>query len=129
MTKYIQKLTDRLIREYNFGDTSIEEILNTPADVNHTLLKRIKERLEFGVVATMTGSQCGTILGKIEQGELQLKTITPGGNIHLTFDATILSTLRELVALCLAQLIIDRLNPSLDACHVPFWNGTRPTSP
>ncbi len=97
---YLKNLTDHLIRKHRYD--KVHQNLLTP-DQSRSF---IKESLGAQVVNEMSPKTLGEIMCSFEIGDIM--SAHPGKEVSFSGDCE--SMLRELVALCLAYLIVDRLN-------------------
>lgn len=103
MRQYIQNLTDNLIGRNRYCDVR-ERI-----EDDHAFLKHVQIDLETGDVAAMRVETLGTIMCSFDIGDVMASKKELFEDT--TFSGDCEEFLRQLVALCLAYAIRDRLSP------------------
>lgn len=102
MRKYIENLTDHLIRKNGY-----EDILERLDNNKEEFLKFVKLDLEAGDIKDMNPETLGKIMCSLETGDVMASGKELFEKVH--FAGNCEEMLRELVALCLAYVIRDRL--------------------
>lgn len=117
MGQYIVNLTNHLIGKNGY-DAIFHRIENLGKFVEH-----VKASLEAGDVRAMSPAKLGEILCSFEIGDVMAGKQELLDGLHFSGDCEEL--LRELVSLCLAYAIRDRLD---DRCSpsTPRWEGRVP---
>jgi hypothetical protein len=111
MTEYIDRLTDELIGKHKFHIIS-KEITSRQEHFNY-----IRLTIRYDDIGRMRPETLGRVMGDLAQGEVAankedlLK--------HVAFIGDCKNFLCELVAVCLAYVIQDRLNPVSENKSVP----------
>lgn len=101
MRKYIIDLTNHLIAKNGY-DQMFQTFKN-----KDSFLKYVKDDLTYGEVADMNPATLGKIMCSFEIGDVM--SAHPGKEVLFGGDCE--NMLREMVALCLAYVIRDRLDP------------------
>lgn len=117
MKQYIVNLTNHLIGKNRFDETSYR-IGNLEKFVEH-----VKTDLEAGDVRTMSPAKLGEIMCSFEIGDVIASKKDLFNGVHFGGDCEEL--LRELVSLCLAYAIRDRLSEER-LPGIPKWEGRIP---
>lgn len=111
MRPYIQNLTDTLIGKNRF-DLMFERVKEREGFID-----RVQNTLEIRDVRKMNPETLGRILCSLEVGDVMVGRTELFGRMHFCGDCE--DMLRELVSLCLAYVICDRLDPFPHAADVP----------
>lgn len=117
MKQYIVNLTNHLIGKSRYDET-FHRIKDSDKFVEH-----VKTDLEAGDVRTMSPAKLGEIMCSFEVGDVMAGKKDLFNGTHFSGDCE--EFLRELVSLCLAYAIRDRLD---DRCptSTPRWEGRVP---
>mgnify|MGYP001593456382 CR=1 FL=1 len=106
MSPYIVNLTNHLIDKNDFDEVFCH--IGFCIDSLDDFVKHVKINLLHGDVKDMSPGTLGKIMCALEIGDVA--TTHPGKEVLFAGDCG--EMLRELVSLCLAYVIRDRLNPS-----------------
>ena len=117
MKQYIVNLTNHLIGKNRFDET-FYRIGNLEKFVEH-----VKTDLEAGDVRTMSPAKLGEIMCSFEVGDVMAGKKDLFNGVHFSGDCE--EMLRELVSLCLAFAIRDRLSEER-LPGIPRWEGRVP---
>ena len=117
MKQYIVNLTNHLIGKNRFDET-FSRIGNLDKFVEH-----VKTDLEAGDVRTMSPAKLGEIMCSFEIGDVMAGKKDLFNGVHFSGDCE--EMLRELVSLCLAFAIRDRLSEER-LSGIPRWEGRVP---
>ncbi len=117
MKQYIVNLTNHLIGKNRF-DEIFYRIGNPEGFVKH-----VKTDLEAGDIRTMSSTKLGEIMCSFEIGDVITGQKDLFNGVHFSGDCEEL--LRELVSLCLAYAIKDRLSEER-LPGIPKWEGRIP---
>lgn len=117
MRQYIVNLTNHLIGKNGY-DANLYRINNLEKFVEH-----VKTDLESGDVRTMSPAKLGEIMCSFEVGDVMAGKKDLFNGTHFSGDCEEL--LRELVSLCLAYAIRDRLSDERMP-GIPKWEGRLP---
>jgi hypothetical protein len=117
MKQYIVNLTNNLIGK-NVYDAIFYRINNLEKFVEH-----VKTDLEAGDVRAMSPTKLGEIMCSFETGDVMASKKELFNGVHFSGDCEEL--LRELVSLCLAYAIRDRLSEE-HLPGIPKWEGRIP---
>jgi len=117
MRQYIVNLTNHLIAKNRY-DEVFYKIGNPDEFVQH-----VKFDLDSGDVRTMNLDTLGKIMGSFEIGDVMASKKDLFNNVSFSGDCE--EMLRELVSLCLAFAIRDRLDDH-SPTGVPPWEGRIP---
>lgn len=115
MRKYIVDLTDHLIAKNNYVQTfrKLDKKL---------FLGFVKNDLYCGDVKEMSPGTLGKIMCSFEVGDITAKH--PGKGVPFSGDCE--EMLREIVALCLAYVIRDRLDPNeQEGWGIPLYKASK----
>ncbi len=105
MREYIKNLTDNLISKNRYDEVDLR--LRAESSLT-SLVEYVKVDLEAGDVKNMNPETLGRIMANFEIGDVMASKADIVEWIHFNGDCEDL--LRELVALCLAFVIKDRLD-------------------
>ena len=114
MRQYIVSLTNHLI-----GKNRYDEIFYRIGD-SEEFVEYVKADLEDGYVRTMPPAELGEIMCLLQIGDVMATEKDLLGGVHFSGDCE--ETLRELVSLCLAFVIRDRLGEERIP-GIPRWKG------
>lgn len=115
MRKYIVDLTNHLIAKNRY-DGAFGELESV------TFLKYVKNDLNFGDVWKMKPETLGKIMCSFEIGDVM--ACHPGKEVSFAGDCE--DMLREMVALCLAYVIRDRLDPNeQEGWGIPLYKASK----
>ena len=117
MKQYIVNLTNHLIGKNRYDET-FHRIINSERFTEH-----VKTDLEAGDVRTMSPAKLGEIMCSFEIGDVLAGKKDLFNGVHFSGDCEEL--LRELVSLCLAYAIRDRLSVER-LPGIPKWEGRVP---
>lgn len=117
MRQYIVNLTNHLIGKNGY-DATFYRINNLEKFVEH-----VKTDLEAGDVRTMSPAKLGEIMCSFEIGDVMAGKKDLFNGVHFSGDCE--EMLRELVSLCLAYAIRDRLSEER-LPGIPKWEGRLP---
>jgi hypothetical protein len=117
MKQYIVNLTNHLISKNGY-DATFYRINNLENFVKH-----VKTDLEAGDVRAMSPAKLGEIMCSFEIGDVMASKNDLFDNTHFSGDSEEL--LRELVSLCVAYAIRDRLSEKR-LPSIPKWEGRIP---
>jgi hypothetical protein len=117
MKQYIVNLTNHLIGKNRFDET-FYRIGNLEKFVGH-----VKTDLEAGDVRIMSPAKLGEIMCSFEIGDVMAGKKDLFNGVHFSGDCE--EMLRELVSLCLALAIRDRLSEER-LPGIPRWEGRVP---
>ena len=115
---YIKNLTNHLIDDHRYDDLYD---LRMRSDWN-TFLTHVALDLENNDVNDMNPATLGKILCSLEIGDVMVSKDELFQMLHFSGDCE--GTLRELVALCLAYVIRDRLELPPTASNIPPYRRT-----
>lgn len=113
MTPYIQRITDSLIGKHRFN----ESFHRTPHKA--IFIESTATTLEVDDVEKMSPGTLGRILCSFEIGDVMARKEELIGGLHFSGDLS--AMLRELVSVCLAYAIHDRLDPTMEESHIPHY--------
>ncbi|MDO8633074.1 MAG: hypothetical protein Q7K38_00790 [Candidatus Wildermuthbacteria bacterium] len=114
MRQYIVNLTDNLI-----GKNRYDEIVRR-IGIGNEFVRHVKIDLECGDVRNMSPETLGKIMCSFEVGDVVASQLELFEGVHFSGDCE--EMLRELVSLCLAYVIRDRLDTS-DVPGILRWRG------
>ena len=117
MKQYLVNLTNHLIGKNRYDET-FHRIKNSEKFVEH-----VKTDLEAGDIRTMSPAKLGEIMCSFEIGDVMAGKKDLFNGTHFSGDCE--EFLRELVSLCLAYAIRDRID-GRDLTGVPRWEGRVP---
>lgn len=117
MRQYIVNLTNHLIGKNGY-DATFYRINNLEKFIEH-----VKTDLEAGDVRTMSPAKLGEIMCSFEVGDVMAGKKDLFNGTHFSGDCE--EFLRELVSLCLAYAIRDRLSEER-LPGIPKWEGRLP---
>jgi hypothetical protein len=118
MTPYIKNLTNNLIGKHRFDEFFRRRIGKT------SFIDSVRIMLETADVRVMNPETLGRVLCSLEIGDVMLGKKELFGGLHFSGDPG--ETLREMVAACLAQVIHDRLDPSMTGSQIPRYKSSHP---
>jgi hypothetical protein len=121
MREYIRNLTDTLIRQRGFCQL-VDGYCGPRND--GVVLNAIKHILEEDDICHMRPETLGKIMGNLNVGDLSIGKVELFTTLHFSGDGEDL--LREMVALCLACVIRDRLSPFGGPCALPQYQRKTP---
>lgn len=121
MRKYIKDLTDHLIKKNRYDEVDLR--LREGKDFPDSLVNHVRVDLEASDVLSMNPETLGKIMANFEIGDVMASKKELVDKLHFNGDCEDL--LRELVALCLAYVIRDRLNGSQDRLIPMFRSKLR----
>jgi hypothetical protein len=104
MREYIYNLTNNLIGKHNF--VAIWEKMQD----RKGFLSHVKMELEVSDVSCMKPETLGRVMCSFESGEV----VASREELSVGFDGRCDGLLRELVSLCLAYVIRERVAPTID---------------
>lgn len=116
MNPYIVNLTNNLIGRHHY-----DEIFNRTEDLED-FVRHVKTDLEANDVGVMSPPKLGEIMCSFEIGDVMVSKAGLFSSVH--FSGNCEELLRELVSLCLAYAIRDRLDNRCSAV-VPQWQRRR----
>jgi hypothetical protein len=119
MTPYIENLTNSIIGKHRFDELFRRRIGET------SFVESVSSTLEVDDVQQMKPETLGRVLCSLEVGDVILSKKELLGGLHFSGDPG--DTLREMVAVCLAKVIHDRLDPRMTEAHIPRYKSSRPS--
>lgn len=117
MKQYIVNLTDHLIHKNRYS-----EILRRIRD-RKKFIEHVKNDLDAGDVRAMSPAKLGEIMCSFEIGDVMVNKKDLFDSI--SFYGNCNDMLRELVSLCLASAISERLS-EVSLPGIPKWEGRTP---
>jgi hypothetical protein len=119
MRKYIVDLTNELIAKNNYARSFKTTFLGKE---RKSFLHFVKNDLNFGAVNEMSPATLGKIMCSFEVGDVAAEH--PGKGVPFSGDCEVM--FREMVALCLAYVIRDRLDPNeQEGCGIPLYKASK----
>ncbi len=122
MRKYIVDLTDNLIHKNRYDE--LWDRFCKPNFVKETsFLEHVKLDLDSDDVSSMKPETLGRIMSSFGVGNIMATKDEILGSVSFAGDCE--AMLRELVALCLAYVIRDRLDPATTHSSIPPYRRVR----
>lgn len=122
MTPYIVNLTNSLIGKHRFNDLFFNR--HRSFDYKTKFIEMVAYDLEMNDVRQMNPETLGRVLCSLETGDVLTGKKEILGGLHFSGDPG--ETLREMVAVCLAYVIRDRLDPDMADSGIPRYKSSRP---
>ncbi len=120
MREYIKNLTDNLIGKNRYDEVDLK--MRGQQGYPGNLVDHVKVDLEAGDIQDMNPETLGKIMANLEIGDVMASRKELFDNLH--FSGNCEDLLRELVALCLAFVVRDRLDPSQRL--IPTYRNSSP---
>ena len=121
MRQYIVNLTNNLISKNRY-----DEIFYKLGNSSDKFIAHVKCDLEIGDVRDMNPETLGKIMCSFELGDVMATKKELYDNI--TFSGFCEDMLRELVSVCLAYAIKERVDDRNPQANIPRWKGRIPGS-